>query len=242
MNLKETDAHYKKLKESASEQIGWVGVSPSSWYAWVAKRSGYDLSPNTLPKTVDRLTIKSMVKDPMVDIQSCCVATLAWGGMNRLHGASLMATAQAWLGLAEEIRNGDHSRREAYDLFRELRKRKLLQGMGPAYFTKLIFFLSPETENAGLIMDQWTSASVNLLSGQEIVKMHRSKIKQKTVERVFETVADTNTADNYERYCQFVEMLSGQDKLNLPPHRVEEILFSSGRGAGSWRQYVVENR
>lgn len=177
-----------------------------------------------------------------MDIQSCCVATLAWGGMNRNHGVSLMASAAEWLDLSEEIRNGLYSRREAYDRFRELRHRKLLQGMGPAYFTKLIFFLSPEAENGGLIMDQWTSASVNLLSGQEIVKMHRSRIKQKTVERVFETVADTNTSENYERYCQFVELLSGPARLNLAPHRVEEILFSSGRGKGSWRNYVVKNR
>lgn len=61
MNTIELENHYKELKKSVSESAGWLGGSPSSWYSWVAKKSGYDLKPNTVPETVDRLTIKSMV-------------------------------------------------------------------------------------------------------------------------------------------------------------------------------------
>ena len=118
----------------------------------------------------------------------------------------------------------------------------MLPGMGPAYFTKLIFFLSSGSKEQGLIMDQWTSASVNLLSGHEIVKTHRSRIKLKNGERIFETVSDNNTSENYENYCQYVEHLASPTKLNISPDRVEELLFSSGRGKGKWRNHVVKFR
>ena len=49
----------------------------------------------------------------------------------------------------------------AYKQFHRLVNEKKLTHMGPAYFTKLIYFLG--SKQNGYIMDQWTARSMNLL-------------------------------------------------------------------------------
>jgi chaperonin GroEL len=43
-----------------------------------------------------------------------------------------------------------------------------IKNCGPAYYTKLLFFLPGSDENRGIIMDQWTARSVNLLVGKAL--------------------------------------------------------------------------
>jgi hypothetical protein len=43
-----------------------------------------------------------------------------------------------------------------------------MSGIGPAYYTKLIFFLG---DGEGLIMDQWTSKSINLIHEENVIKL-----------------------------------------------------------------------
>jgi len=44
-----------------------------------------------------------------------------------------------------------------------------LQGCGPAFFTKIMFFFSSNLRC--FIMDQWTSRSINLLLGENLIKL-----------------------------------------------------------------------
>ena len=162
--------------------------------------------------------------------------------MNRKHGAMLNSCGSDWLTLSENIRMEKLDRVKAYEGFSELRAKGELKGMAPAYFTKLIFFLMTEARPRGYIMDQWTSASVNLLSSKPIVEMQRSFFQLKTSKRIFETVSDKNTSSNYENYCKFIETLSTAKWLDVDPERVEEMLFSKGRGLGTWRNYLVSMR
>lgn len=102
-------------------------------------------------------------------------------------------------------------------------------GIGPAYFTKLIFFANPRHD--GYIMDQWTSRSVNLLvDGPAVVKM-----------RTLDHVDPRNSSQNFERFCKVVEAISTQ-LLNRTPEETEQCLFSTGgKKPAAWRRYLVQH-
>lgn len=113
--------------------------------------------------------------------------------------------------------------------------------MGPAYFTKLIYFLNQNDDIPGFIMDQWTAASVNLLFEDSVVLTRFSEFTFKNGRKIsFETVTDQNTQENYKKFCECILELA--KRLNESPDNVEEKLFSEGRGKGEWRQYVVNQR
>jgi hypothetical protein len=100
--------------------------------------------------------------------------------------------------------------------------------MGPAYFTKLIFFLDPKHD--GYIMDKWTATSVNLLWNPWLIKLSAEYY-----------VTDRNTEIEYEKFCQVIERIATE--LNLSPVIVEERLFSSGgRKSHPWRRHVKDYR
>jgi hypothetical protein len=100
--------------------------------------------------------------------------------------------------------------------------------MGPAYFTKLIFFLRPDLN--GYIMDQWLARSINLLFPQA------GPIRLSNT-----VVTDRNTADDYERFCSHVEHVARE--LGITPAEAEERMFSNGgRSKGRWRQYVIAHK
>jgi hypothetical protein len=223
----------------AAEEI--AGGIPASWFAHVSS-SGDDGLPKHRCKRAD---LFQLVKaEPRIEIVSAAI--LAWGGMHRHHGKQLFERIR-WLEIAERMREGGYSRGEAYDAFAELRAQGDLPGMGPAYFTKLIFFLMPRAGNSkrpiGYIMDQWTACSVNLLlddpSAIRTDAMYSwagpTKIGSQYV------VSDHNGAEQYEHFCQAVEALAAA--LQLPPEATELLLLSEGgRNPLPWRGYVKQHR
>ena len=147
--------------------------------------------------------------------------------MNREHGKSLFQQKE-WLDLIVRMRTEEiKTRKEAYELFKNLRKNKKLKGMGPAYFTKLICFVNPKLK--GYIMDQWTSKSINLLFESKLLFLGNNV-----------NVTDNNSDEIYEDFCLKIEYLP--ELLNLKPIDLEENLFSNGGiNKGKWRQFVVDN-
>ena len=236
------ETHFEVLKATINDPAGWPDGSPRSWAKWVQEKSGLTLNWCGLPEKANRITLRAMTLDSKVGTDACCIYILAWGGMHRKNGEKLFASGHKWLDLSDEIRNGSYDRAEAYDRFSDMRSRGQLPGMGPAYFTKLIFFLMQDVESRGLIMDQWTSASVNLLSGIDLVKTNHGYFQLRNSKRIFETVSDLNSSKNYDSYCNYVEQLSAPNLLNVHRERAEELLFSEGRGKGRWRNYVVRIR
>jgi hypothetical protein len=216
------------------------GSAPREWLAWVYKHSNNQLLKQSLSllsdKPVRREDIYQMVTSRDIGTISCVATILAWGGMQRQSGVTALSTVSHWLPVCDEIRGGKLSRIEGYEKLMSIRIKKQMKGMGPAFFTKLIFFLMHGQKNQGYIMDQWTGASVNLLSESELVKVK----KQKKKDTYFETIADENTGKDYENFCSYVEYLA--EKLMQNPVSVELALFSEGRGKGIWRNYVVASR
>jgi hypothetical protein len=125
--------------------------------------------------------------------------------------------------------------------------------MGPAYYTKLIYFLMPRDSACpvGYIMDQWLGCSVNLLCHQEVVRMDTMVIwtaqkrgtARSSVRRATSRVSPLHTSEHYERFCQAVELLAERMGVGWTPDAAELALMSSGgHSPAPWRSYVVQRR
>ena len=111
--------------------------------------------------------------------------------------------------------------------------------MGPAYYTKLIYFLH---DKEGLILDQWTGRSINKLCKLPIVMLGNG----------VNTISMNNGPKRYAKYIEIVEQLQKILKLQSPSE-VEELMFSCShkdprvegrlgeenhRFCSAWRRYV----
>lgn len=203
---------------------------------------------NHLPdQSQNRSTLIGLAADSSVPTPAVCWSILAWGGMHGRHRDALHGQSDRdWLHLAESIRSGKHIRSSAYDAFSALRRENRLSGMGPAYFTKLIFFLMPRRSlhPIGYIMDQWVACSINLLAGREIVLTDATfqwamVRKQRKLKSAF-MVSDLNDGTAYEDYCVHIESLA--QEIGKAPDIAEWLMMSAGRGLGEWRSHVIRHR
>lgn len=228
--------HLNKLK-SITETTTWVASrNPRSWA--IAVGAPPEIAAALRDEKVDRDYLKGVCADPAFSPEQCFLAIMAWGGMKINHGSLAWKARKDWLSIVIDLRAGVLSRGKAYERFKQFRKESPRCGMGPAYYTKLIFFASPSHD--GYIMDQWTALSVNL-----ITDLRKSPIVQMTTGhfrgRRWDRVADTNDALTYEAFCLTIERMGAE--MEMSPEAVEERLFSQGgRKPGQWRTYVKANR
>ena len=198
---------------------------------------------------VKRSEVFDLAADRNVKVATVCVAAMAWGEMHLRHWNTLCRTSGGkWLEVAQCIRDGKLTRAQAYERLKALRAQGKLKGMGPAYFTKVIYFLAPRCQperRSGYIMDQWAGSSVNLLTGSEMVLFDVTrtwKISRGRLEPSFEFfVSDENTSDDYEAFCSVMDRLAC--RFCLCVDQVDQALFSVGRPKpGTWREYVRAHR
>ncbi|MGC9370352.1 MAG: hypothetical protein ACP5DX_12495 [Paracoccaceae bacterium] len=196
---------------------------------------------------VKRSEVFALAAEPQINTYTVCAAALAWGGMNmRFHKRFFDLADEGWLQVADDIRAGAINRAEAYDALSDLRHRDKLFGVGPAYFTKLIYFLTPRARERvapGYIMDQWAGCSINLLVGAEIVRMDVIRKWRRGEGEPHHTfiVSDANTGSQYESFCGAMDALS--EELGLSPDETDRALLANGgKDKSDWRQYVIDNR
>jgi hypothetical protein len=160
------------------------------------------------------------------DVETQFVAVMSWGKMRHDSGRRAWQVKERWAPLIREIEGPGLSRSDAYALFKLARANRntRLNGLGVAYFTKLLFFLRP-VANA-YIMDQWTGKSINLLfRGAKTVRFSAA------------AVSDQNTEADYDCFCERIEFVAKQ--LGVEPAEAEKRIFSNGgRQLGHWRAYV----
>ncbi|ACE89849.1 hypothetical protein RHECIAT_CH0000863 [Rhizobium etli CIAT 652] len=216
---------------------------PSLWAAHIAG-DGEILNFHGLPtERLDRQQLFSKLATSDLELREKCALIFAWGGMKIDHGKSAFRSFGEWRHDVECIQAGSVSRAEAYAalLARET------PGMGPAFFTKLIYFFgrgaAKPGSSFGYIMDQWTARSVNLLAGERMVALSAGvpwPKAQREGARLGKVVAAENSADKYEAFCQFIDCLAS--RFECAPDFVEEVMFShGGHSKGRWRIYVLEN-
>ena len=229
------------------------GKSPKEWYGGgPEKKPSVDLE--CFGDGLNRSRLISLQPDLTIPTLTLCIAILAWGGM---HGSNrnhlFKREIKPWLDVAKRIRAGKLTRQQAFDAFAALNHDGSLVGMGPAYYTKLIYFLMPRQDAApiGFIMDQWLGCSVNLIYKQEVVWMDnklfwaRERRGQSPCvgRKAGSRVSPLNTGERYERFCSAIELLAEGLGLGWTPEVAELALMSrGGHQPEQWRKYVVRHR
>jgi hypothetical protein len=203
---------------------GSVGSAPAAW----AKRLALDMPDfGSLPCSVlDRKEVRAICTDPSRNVLFGYICAMAWGGQG--GGVTQRYAKSAWRERVRleqhllRLRQGGVSGRAAYDLFCGGGE---ICGLGPSFFTKLLYFFSPEPSY--YIMDQWTAKSINLLTGRQIVKLSDTSPTRE------------NTGSEYNTFCEEVDAIAA--RTGCTGHEVEERLFSrGGRKQGDWRKHVRE--
>ena len=205
---------------------GAVGIAPNEW----AQSVGYvDATLHLSDELLDRAAVRAFCADEKNRTVDCALVILAWGGRAlRMPNRHRVWSARCrWKDTVERLRFGTQTRAEAYRALRALKTdgpQDDLPGLGPSFFTKLIYFMLPAKN--GWIMDQWLGKSINLLAGEPIVRLQQGGAP-----------ALNNTADDYERFCVYLEQIAGI--LQLHPELTEQALFSDGgHQPRAWRAYV----
>lgn len=217
------DAIYSSPGLASKAENAWLGRSAEAWRATVAK--GRTLPPvianaRLSTEALNRGALRAVIaqarhSNSEATVAALAVEILAWGAMFPRNGWRALDTLSNWLPVCQRLLcDPGLPPEKAYELFFTL---KDLQGMGPAYYTKLIHFLG---DGSGLVMDQWTARSINLLSGKpDVIRLHQKRY-----------VAAKNSADVYARYLEIVRHIRtalnadlGHD-ITLP--ETEALLFS----------------
>jgi hypothetical protein len=179
-------------------------------------------------RPLSRDFLRSLCSDKRISDRDLLWSILAWGGMKRDAARRLAKNEDRWTKIVGTLRGNGLNRAASYELCSNAVHEFPAGGIGPAYFTKLIFFANPRHD--GYIMDQWTSRSVNLLvDGPALVRM-----------RTKDHVDPRNSAGTYEAFCQVVEQLSSL-LLARTPEETEQCLFSTGgKKRAPWRRYLID--
>ena len=204
----------------------WEEHAPA---AWIQSVGLVELSASFSQEKMTRKFLKQSSVDKSVSDRDLLWGIRAWGKMRRDAARRFVQYEDSWIKVIRSLRGENLTRTDSYNLCAETVAKNPAGGIGPAYYTKLIFFANPHHD--GYIMDQWTSRSVNLLvSGDPVVAMRTSN-----------HVSPQNSAETYETFCRIVETLS-KVLVDKNPEETELCLFSTGgRSPAAWRRYVIKN-
>lgn len=221
MNFSYNSIHLDYLKANA--QLGhWKTNTPEKWISSIGQPP---LSLEFSKQILTRDLLKEACENPKISDRDLLWGILAWGKMHRLAARRFAPNEARWIDVVRRLRQGNLTRSESYRICFDTVADLPSGGIGPAYFTKIIFFANPRHD--GYIMDQWTSRSVNLLSSRPVIKIQNKNY-----------VLKSNDECVFEEYCQIVEDLS-LNHFSAAPEEVEQYLFSTGgRSAANWRKYV----
>jgi hypothetical protein len=212
-----------ELKRIPYKPNVYVGSNTKTWCRDVFGEESSIYTKFDIDKKLNRSELADITNSGVYNLDLKVIAILSWGGMRRNHARELFAKDTSAFEDIERIQKAK-DRKNAFKEYMSIREQGLTKGLGIAYFTKLIWFLTPVLK--GYIMDQWLAKSVNLIYGKEIVHISNN------------WVSDKNTEHNYETYCQCVEEIAKQ--LNCEPQEAEERMFShGGRNKGEWRKKLL---
>jgi hypothetical protein len=222
----------------------WVGRSAKSWFDITTKGDGRSQNYSDTP--FDRTSLRSYVISQKnqgtaaKNLFEIVVNILAWGGMSYRHGRKALSCWDKWEPICLNLINGKTDFIEAYESFSKVQHSGEMSGIGPAYYTKLIFFLG---SGSGLIMDQWTSKSVNLIYGDHVIKLSGgyvsqsadSKMYEKYIQCVSELAVELGIAGSeFERTNQTEELIFSLSAKKKPKFLTEKEHIT----ASAWRAYV----
>ena len=231
------DAHWNQFVDAGYQPQGPVGDVPAQW------ANGLPQAPADLPEVqLTRQEVQKFCRDANTDALALFgyVCAIAWGGQNDRftrsgkpgHKTLSWSNRNVIVPKLLALRAGGLSHCQAYALFSG---QNHVAGLGPAFFTKLIYFFSPARprgQTGFYIMDQWTAKSINLLTQQPVVRLARIK---------HTSPQHSNKCGNYEAFCREIEHIAAVLELNNPDGGdvVEQRLMSEGgHQPQPWREHV----
>ena len=256
--------------QNSSERVKngvWIGKSTRQWLNAVNKgKWGEEIGLDPLSfsdQCYDRSQLRSLIHEQITKsfclddsfVRSCVANIFAWGGQGARSARSSLKLRNwsNWRQPCFDLLNNSIGTADAYKAFYSLQNKKEMKGVGPAFYTKLIFFLG---NGDGLIMDQWTSRSVNLLFDREVIRLNKGKKKSNGDH--YYSVCKRNDERVYMIYndavSQLSEKLSSAIGIDIGTSETEEFIFSFTTDrkktkqlndeefchATNWRRYVEE--
>lgn len=211
---------------------GPIFYPPQSWANSLTldDRHQFDL-PNI---RLDRIEVRSICRDHKCDPLFGYLCAMAWGGQGvgrtRRNAISAWRYRQVIKDKLLTLRNNSAiSRSEANDLFYS---EKSITGLGPSYWTKLIFFFSEKKDR--YILDQWTAKSINFLYDATLIPMNGDMPDRAKC-----------TGTLYEIFCTCIDEITAVANQRKSENRiwtgemVEQQLFSSGgSNPGQFRRTI----
>jgi len=180
------------------------GKHPGSWFAAVGYASPFFavLSPDV---KLIRDVVENAIRDERMSDADVSMLIFAWGGMTVKNAESIVGSINHWLKIVSGLRSEQLMYLEAYDRFLAQSLQGHMPGCGPAYYTKLIFFLTTHLDRRGFIMDQWLGRSINLLADREVVLFYQPR---RTVPLKQRYVHKKNACSTYEEFCEAIGHLT----------------------------------
>lgn len=222
------DAIVAALDRDASGDLvlaanSWRGSECQSWSTYVTGAARPQL-PSTRHT---RGELVSFLRTAALTDEDAYLAIMAWGAQNRRNGRAAWAGFAQLAPVIDALRRGHISAFEAYTRFYRVTvaHEPRVKGLGPAYYTKLLYFLSARQEVP--IMDQWTAKSMQLL----VDRRKAAPIIKLTSQGY---VGPQNDVAVYELFCSFVAQIA--QRYGISVGGAEALAFS---GSGQpWRDHV----
>lgn len=224
-------ARFDYHREPLEHFLRWA--TPKDWVALnLSGRKSFAPSdaPELAATAIGREQLKLMAADSSVSDELLIWLILSWGGIRAQHAQALKDSGLSEvIGVVGQLRRDELSRYDAYNCFKAIRKAGLGKGMGPAFFTKLIFFASRSHD--GYIMDSRTVGSLEVLLKEPFIKTYAGSY-----------VSDKNEPEDFEMYCCVIEDLAllweqtqpSKERTDETPETMEMRLF----GDKLWRALV----
>ncbi|CAP63712.1 conserved hypothetical protein (plasmid) [Cupriavidus taiwanensis LMG 19424] len=239
----------ERLLDPDHDPVDWIALSAIEWLERLklpetsileaAKQSGFP----ELYRPLNRYELLDFCARTDVPFKWRFAAMMAFGGRSRRKatGCALWACVPAIEALAKKLPT--MTRRQAYRAFRYLIASAQLEGMGPSFFTKVMFFFGC---SGAYILDQWLAKSILALNranwtvgadGEPVFAIAADNYIRLVAASKPAAIDRTMTEDDYEKYCLAVEslvaVLGRKDGADT-----ERWLFSQPQSA--WRRFLAK--
>jgi hypothetical protein len=227
-DLKLLKAEWQMLQKSDPEGVPLIAAKGAPRYnpSNTARVTGMPNHQQYPSVTSTKPEVKAMVADKSNSNLKLMFYILSWGGIvNRANNPKILykklksdKVARTEVARAlQQMRFGNISNQQAFDLFQGLRKQGYLPGLGVSFFTKVIYFLRPG--KGAFILDQWTAKAMNYLH-------HKDPNSYPQVAMDGEFPANGLTGADYEAFNKGIKQVAVDVKKGLGNLSDEEAEFT----------------
>ncbi len=176
---------------------------------------------------LSRADVRAICTNRFIEPLAAYAVAMAWGEQRDDHFA-VSISSSALPVLLEELRTSKNSREHDFGVTAAAG----IDGLGIAFYTKLLYFFRPAAD--AYILDQWTAKSAHLLFSPAPMRLGSPG------EDGYYGPHPATTPKEYEAFCASLDGLGatlwrGSGAIG---ENAEAAMFDVGRGRGLWRNFV----